>query len=339
MIEISKIRMDGGTQARAEIHEDTVAEYAEAMADPDTVFPPCIIYYDGKDYWLADGFHRVAAWSRAGRIEVPAEVRQGDRRRAILHSVAANAAHGLRRSNADKRRAVMTLLEDDEWSQWSNREIARRCGVSDPFVAKVREEASANGLQMPAERTVERGGVTYQQDTSNIGKARPVEQPDTEEQDQPAASGDEPERQPGEGETTPEAVTTQSEPVERQPTAADQPEEADEPEAAPDPYGYAKLTEEALLDLANGLRADLDDERAKVRKANATIKDLKEKLAQHTSDDKDAVIRALNQKVKNAGDARQKALNDRDAFNRQLHARKAEIEKLKKQLANQEIVL
>lgn len=73
-------------------------------------------------------------------VEVPAKVRQGDRRRAILHSVAANAAHGLRRSNADKRRAVMTLLEDDEWSHWSNIEIARRCGVSHKMVNSMRHE-------------------------------------------------------------------------------------------------------------------------------------------------------------------------------------------------------
>ena len=30
--------------------------------------------------------------------------------------------------NADKRRAVVALLEDPEWSAWSDREIARRSG-------------------------------------------------------------------------------------------------------------------------------------------------------------------------------------------------------------------
>ncbi|MBL7344933.1 hypothetical protein, partial [Escherichia coli] len=46
-----------------------------------------------------------------------------------------------------------------------------------------------------------------------------------------------------------------------------QPEPAPEPKI--DPYGYAKLTEDALLDLANGLRADLDDEKAKRKAAEA----------------------------------------------------------------------
>jgi hypothetical protein len=42
------------------------------------------------------------------------------------------------RTNEDKRRAVMTLLGDEEWSQWSNREIARRCGVHHDLVGSLR---------------------------------------------------------------------------------------------------------------------------------------------------------------------------------------------------------
>jgi hypothetical protein len=42
----------------------------------------------------------------------------------VPNSVSANAPHGLRRTNADKRRAVVRLLEDTEWSQWADREIA-----------------------------------------------------------------------------------------------------------------------------------------------------------------------------------------------------------------------
>lgn len=167
-VSISKIRRDGGTQSRAALNEQTVAEYAEAMSDPDTVFPPVTVYFDGKDYWLADGFHRVAAWERLGRTDIPAEIKQGDRRRAILHSVAANNAHGLRRTNDDKRRAVMTLLEDAEWSQWSDREIARRCAVDHKTVTRIRAEHLGNSPDSGV-RTVERNGTTYQQNTAKIG--------------------------------------------------------------------------------------------------------------------------------------------------------------------------
>jgi hypothetical protein len=50
----------------------------------------------------------------------------------------ANAAHGLRRTNADKRRGAQTLLRDEEWSQWSDREIARQCNAGPHLVAEIR---------------------------------------------------------------------------------------------------------------------------------------------------------------------------------------------------------
>jgi hypothetical protein len=90
----------------------------------------------------------MAAYREAGEGEVPCDVRQGTQRDAVLHSVGANSAHGVRRTNADKRRAAETLLRDEEWSKWSDREIARRACVSQPFVSKLR--ASDNRCQMGA---------------------------------------------------------------------------------------------------------------------------------------------------------------------------------------------
>ena len=158
------IRTDGGTQPRAEISADLVTEYTEAM-QAGAQFPPVVIYYDGSDYWLADGFHRLRALANLGR-PVLADVRQGTRRDAVLYSAGANATHGQRRTNADKRRAVLALLHDDEWQQWSDREIARRCAVSDRFVNSVRAELTANGSQS----TERRGADGRTIDTANIGK-------------------------------------------------------------------------------------------------------------------------------------------------------------------------
>ena len=136
-LSLDSIRTDGGTQARSETAAVTVAEYTDAMREG-TVFPAVVVFYDGTDHWLADGFHRVAAAKAAGRTEVSAEIRKGTRRDAVLHAAGANATHGLRRTNADKRRAVEVLLRDDEWATWSDRKIAKACGVTHPFVAKVR---------------------------------------------------------------------------------------------------------------------------------------------------------------------------------------------------------
>jgi hypothetical protein len=55
-----------------------------------------------------------------------------------LYAVGANASHGLKRTNRDKRNAVLVLLKDPEWQGWSDREIARRCVVSPHTVAAER---------------------------------------------------------------------------------------------------------------------------------------------------------------------------------------------------------
>src|SRR5690348_3428017 len=122
---INLIRTDGGTQPRAELDYGVIQDYAQQMLEG-VVFPDVIVFYDGVHYWLGDGFHRHHATRQICRETINAEIRQGTRRDAQLYSVGANATHGLRRTNADKRRAVETLLRDAEWSKWSDREIARK---------------------------------------------------------------------------------------------------------------------------------------------------------------------------------------------------------------------
>lgn len=185
-VEIAKIRMDGGTQPRSKLYEDVVTDYAEDM-EQGAEFPPVIVYYDGKEYWLADGFHRVRATEKIGIKEVKSEVYPGTQRDAVLYAVGANAIHGLRRTNADKRRAVERLLRDDEWSRWSDKEISRRCGVSSTMVNNARkaiyppeyyseggdrETDSTSLLDNPSsKRLAQRGGTTYEIDTTNLSKA------------------------------------------------------------------------------------------------------------------------------------------------------------------------
>jgi hypothetical protein len=57
-IPIELIRLDGGTQIRAcSTFQTKVEDYAIAMTQ-DADFPPLTVFWDGADYWLADGFHR-----------------------------------------------------------------------------------------------------------------------------------------------------------------------------------------------------------------------------------------------------------------------------------------
>lgn len=148
---LNQIRTDGGTQPREYLNELVLEEYVEAMAQG-VEFPPVTLFYDGAHYWLADGFHRFFAAKKYGVDALSAEMHQGTRRDAILFAAGANATHGLRRTNADKRRAVMTLLQDEEWQRWSNREMARQCGVTHTFVGKLRKEFLEGGQEPAAAR-------------------------------------------------------------------------------------------------------------------------------------------------------------------------------------------
>lgn len=171
---LEKIRIDGGTQPRVAIDEQVVAEYAE-LYRTGVDLPPVTVFFDGATYWLADGFHRYWANKKISSDSIFACVQQGTQRDAIIYSVGANALHGLRRTNSDKRKAVLTLLEDEEWSQWSDREIANRCGVTHSTVTRIRSSlvqcTSENPPSEPRTYTTKHGTVA-RMNTGNINNHR-----------------------------------------------------------------------------------------------------------------------------------------------------------------------
>ncbi len=154
-IDISLLQIDPDLQMReVGIDVGVVTEYAEAMSDG-AEFPPIIVFYDGSNYWPGDGFHRIEANKKLGRETIDAEVRDGGKRDAILLAVGANANHGMRRTAADRKRSVVAMLRDPEWSKWSDREIGKRCAVDHKTVGKFRKELTG---EIPQMRTFERNG-------------------------------------------------------------------------------------------------------------------------------------------------------------------------------------
>ena len=311
-LNINQIRTDGGTQSRAAINDATVAEYAEAMADPVTVFPPVIVYFDGKEYWLADGFHRLAAWAQIGRTEIPTEIRQGDRRRAILHSVAANSAHGLRRTNEDKRRAVLTLLEDDEWGQWSNREIARRCAVSDMLVGSLRKDVTANSCSEDRTFTTKHG-TQATMNTANIGAAS--------KPDQETKAPETPEIVEPEAKQEAESALSDQEPA--------APEDEADAAMAKVKRELAKMTAEGVAGLVMELRTALADAKVDRTKLKAEVAKLKETLKQFDGD-KDQAIKNLSRTIEHKNSEMFRANEKAQAALRTNYALKKRIEELEK---------
>lgn len=172
-IRLDTIRLDGGTQIRESMDQKLVEQYREAIIDGQE-FPPVDVFDDGDAIWLADGFHRWHATDSAGLVKIKANIREGTQRDAILFAVGANATHGLARSNADKRKAVLTMLTDehvnadDNGNPWSDNAIAKKCGVSHPFVGSIR--ASLETVTSDERSYTTKHGTTATMNTKNIGK-------------------------------------------------------------------------------------------------------------------------------------------------------------------------
>lgn len=172
MLDLDKIRTDGGTQSRVKLDEGIVAEYAEAYKAGAT-FPAITVFFDGADRWLADGFHRYFGAKAAGKKTILETIIPGTLRDAKLFSYGANGKHGQRPTNADKRKAVEEMLADAEWSQWSDRKIAEACGVSVSFVGAVRNPKVAE--KQKENRTKNAEKVAEKRSPTTPAAASPVE--------------------------------------------------------------------------------------------------------------------------------------------------------------------
>jgi hypothetical protein len=192
-IDIGRIQVDHDIQLREATNTDVINEYAEKFDN----LPPLKVFHDGEHFWLADGFHRYAAAQKLNRQSLVCEVEDGSKRAAILYACGANQAHGLRRTNADKRRAVERLLADEEWSGWSNRRIAEAAGVSDMMVKTARDQVqesctsnSGRTVTVPTWGGPEAENTAPEKRTGTDGKQYPIKkkQPEPEPQVEPVES-------------------------------------------------------------------------------------------------------------------------------------------------------
>ena len=180
IINIKTIRTDGATQSRTAINNETVADYSEAIK-AGAEFPAIVVFHDGADNWLADGFHRFHAHGQAGKTSILADVRQGTLRDARLYAAGANGSHGLRRTNEDKRNAVKMVLSDEVCAEcWTDREIAKHCAVSHPFVAAIRDPKIAVKQQTNRAESNARQIEKVESDSTPIANAAPLVKPEPE---------------------------------------------------------------------------------------------------------------------------------------------------------------
>jgi len=155
IIKLCNIELDQSTQCRAEMRQEVIDEYTQLMLDG-VEFPPVEVYGTKHACWLADGWHRVLAARQAARDMIDADLKHGGRSEAVKAALNANAVHGLRRTNADKRRAVEVALR--EFGNLSSRAIADMCGVSNHVVDRMRADQVG---QNPTSTVTGQDGKTY----------------------------------------------------------------------------------------------------------------------------------------------------------------------------------
>jgi hypothetical protein len=174
-IELKKIRLDGGTQPRAKISEEMVSRLTEVLLNGGKMKEDPTVFFDGKEYWLADGFHRYHANKRAGYTEMKCNLILGTKREAWIYSRGANSDHGMPRTSEEIRGSVISCLDDIELCDLSDRKIADICKCSPMTVGRVKKSLD---LERPAKVMTKNGKMM---DTANIGtKVKDAPQPEPE---------------------------------------------------------------------------------------------------------------------------------------------------------------
>ena len=153
-VKMGLLTLDDACQTRADtkLDADHVEALATAYAAGEAVAPlTCVEMADGS-LTVVDGYHRWAALAalmkRAPKAPVLGAVpvvvvAKGDRELASFHALAANAAHGIRRTNADKRHAIKLALAHPLCRKMGVGLIAQHLGVNRELVSAVREEVLA----------------------------------------------------------------------------------------------------------------------------------------------------------------------------------------------------
>ena len=210
-ISIASVRVDGGTQMRVGISQATVDDYAEHLSEG-VEFPPVVVFYDGSDYWLADGFHRLNAYNKTGFLDVPAEVRSGNRLEAVRFALKANATNGKPRSSDDMRRGYQVICANELCDIADTKAVKDLLGCSGRWAQELTREARSKARQqrdskikeLAAEGKSQReiagevgvsGGLVskvardHKRNTSENDHPEPLMQPQTEQKSRPQSRG------------------------------------------------------------------------------------------------------------------------------------------------------
>lgn len=175
-VAVADIGADQGVR-RGTLDLDHIARLREVIEE----LPPILLRKAGERWELIDGSHRVAAHRMEDRSDIRAVVLAADDVEAVMAATEANISHGRPLDTTDRKRAAERIIGMDPTR--SDREIAKRCGLSPTTVAELRPRP-----------TVQSGQLDTSKRKGSDGKARPASKADADEARRRAAeiAADEP---------------------------------------------------------------------------------------------------------------------------------------------------
>ena len=146
-IRLVDIDTKAGTQMREVLNQELIAEYRDLIVDAKSrgekhPLPPGDVFRSPEGHiTMGGGFHRFFAHQQANETEMECRVHAGGVKEAIIFACQDNETHGLRRTNADRRKAALTVLAMPENKDLSNVAVAKLANVSEAFIRNIRTVA------------------------------------------------------------------------------------------------------------------------------------------------------------------------------------------------------
>ena len=211
---IDGLTIDPEIQQRARIDEALITEYAETIATwIDSA--PIIVFSDGQTRWIADGFQRTEAASRAGLYAVPAIRIDGGRQDALRYALGANATHGRRRNREDLERAYQTAVREGFCQATDTECVAALLKCSARWASeltKVAREATKVARDAEIARLAEQGMSQREVATAvgvgvaTVNEVLSVRKRNSSKSEHPAPTDPTPSTDHAQGDTAPEPV-------------------------------------------------------------------------------------------------------------------------------------
>jgi ParB-like chromosome segregation protein Spo0J len=138
-------------------------EHVERLASTGGEWPPLLVRR--SDLVVVDGLHRLAAAEKLGLRTTCAVMFDGSSEEALVEAIRANVAHGLPLTLKERKKAALRLLSIR--GEWSDRMVARICGVSGSTIGLLRASAESG----PASAEI----VRLNRRVGRDGRARPTD--------------------------------------------------------------------------------------------------------------------------------------------------------------------